>query len=260
MDFLNSDSQARYQFRGEIAKDWADRKLMLSYHGDITPRGMQRTWPNIATHEGVEGEEYYLFTNHGPSPAYNVNLVFTRNIPGSMDYTPTSFDLAGFPPGNRKSTNAHEIALAVVFESGWQVLGLDPESVRGPAAPGVEFLRNLPSVWDEIRLLDGAPDEFAVIARRNGGAWWIAGINAATSRTLNLDLNFLNRPCRAEFYADDPQQAADTAPLATKVVRKEVDLDPAKPLTISLPANGGFGIRMMAQAADKDKAPPQGER
>jgi alpha-glucosidase len=249
VDFLNSDSQAMYRFREEVARDCADRKLMLSYHGDVTPRGMQRTWPNIATHEGVRGEEYYPFTDKGPSPAHNVNLVFTRNIPGSMDYTPTTFDLAGFPPGNRKTTSAHEIALAVVFESGWQVLGLNPESVRGPAAPGVDFLRHLPSAWDETLFLGGAPDEYAVLARRQGDAWWIAGINAGASRPITLDLGFLPGPVPAELYTDDPQQGPDTPPLETKVVRREITLDPARPLEIVLPANGGFGIRRLVMPA-----------
>jgi hypothetical protein len=134
----------------------------------------------------------------------------------------------------------------VVFESGWQVLGLNPESVRGPAATGVEFLRNLPSAWDETRLLDGAPDEFAVIARRKGKEWWIAGINAAAPRKITLDVGFLQRPSKAQLYTDDPEQAPGTPPLETKVLRREVPLDPARPLEISLPPNGGFGIRVQA--------------
>jgi alpha-glucosidase len=251
VDFLNSDSQAMNKFREDVARECAERKLMLSYHGDAAPRGLQRTWPNIATHEAVRGEEYYPFTDKGPSPKHNVNLVFTRNIIGSMDYTPTTFDLPGYGEGNRKTTSTHEIALAVVFESGWQVLGLNPESVRGPAAPGVEFLRNLPSAWDETRFLGGAPDEYAVIARRKGDTWWIAGINAGDPRKITLDFGFLPASANTQLYTDDPEQKPDTPPLETKVIRSEIALDPAKPFEITLPANGGFGLKIMAPAGAK---------
>jgi len=244
VDFLDSDSQARYQFRDAIARACAEHKLMLSFHGDVTPRGLQRTWPNIATHEGVEGEEYYLFSNTPPGPAYNVNLVFTRNIPGSMDYTPAAFDLPGGKGTPRQTTNAHEMALAVVFESGWQSLGLNPESAKGPAMQAVGFLKGLPSAWDDIRFLGGQPDAFAVIARRKGDEWWIGGINAATPRSLNLSLDFLQPGTHAaSLYQDDPATLG-AAPLQTRVSVTPVTLDPRQPLAITLPANGGFAIRL----------------
>lgn len=250
VDFLNSDTQAMNRFREDVARDCAERKLMLSYHGDSAPRGLQRTWPNIATHEAVRGEEYYPFTDKGPTPEHNVNLVFTRNIVGSMDYTPTTFDLPGYGAGNRKTTSTHEIALALVFESGWQVLGLNPESVRGPAAPGVEFLRNLPSAWDETRFLTGAPDECAVIARRKDNKWWIAGINASAPRKLTLDLGFLTENAAAWLYTDDPGQKSGTPPLETKILRREIRIDPSQPFEIALPPNGGFAISFVRPEED----------
>jgi alpha-glucosidase len=244
VDFLDSDSQALYRFRDDIARACAEHKLMLSYHGDVTPRGLQRTWPNIASHEGVKGEEYYLFSDDPPGPAANVNLVFTRNIPGSMDYTPAAFDLPGGKRSPRRTSNAHEMALALVFESGWQGLGLNPESAKGPAVQALGFLKNLPGAWDDIRFLDGLPGEFAVIARRKGQHWWIAGINAATPRSLSLTLDFLKPGTHAaSLYQDDPA-TAQAPPLQTRVALSPVTLDPSKPLTLTLPANGGFGIRL----------------
>ncbi|MBU4460542.1 MAG: glycoside hydrolase family 97 protein [Verrucomicrobia bacterium] len=246
IDFLDSDSQDLYRFRDVAARECAQRHLMLSYHGDITPRGLQRTWPNIATHEGVKGEEYYSPVNAGgnrpPLPAYNVNLVFTRNIPGSMDYTPVTFDLPGGPQGPRQTSNAHEMALAVVFESGWQGLGLNPESARGPAAAALGFLRNLPSAWDDIRFLGGHPEAFAAVARRKGNDWWIAGINAGESRALALTLDFLRPGTHmAELYRDDPETVG-RPPLETRVAVTPVTVDPARPFAVSLPPNGGFGL------------------
>lgn len=253
VDFLDSDSQERYQYRDTIARACAERKLMLSYHGDITPRGLQRVWPNIATHEGVKGEEHYSPVNEGgnhpPYPAYNVNLVFTRNIPGSMDYTPVTFDLPGGPKGPRQTTNAHEMALAVVFESGWQGLGVNPESIKGPAAAALGFLKDLPGAWDDIRFIDGAPDAFAVIARRKGNDWWLAGINAGTPRKLELALGFLKPGSYAcQLYHDDAASEGKP-PLETRVAVTPVTIDPSSPLAIKLPANGGFGVVIRNSAA-----------
>ncbi|MEI6654367.1 MAG: glycoside hydrolase family 97 catalytic domain-containing protein [Verrucomicrobiota bacterium] len=244
VDFLDSDSQALYRFRDAMARACAEHQLMLSYHGDVTPRGLQRTWPNIASHEGVKGEEYYLFSDNHPGPAANVNLVFTRNIPGSMDYTPAAFDLPGIKQNPRLTSNAHEMALAVVFESGWQGLGLNPESAKGPAEQALGFLKNLPSAWDDIRLLDGRPDEFAVVARRKGNAWWIAGINAATPRRVSFTPDFLQPGRHAASLYQDDAATAEATPLQTRVAVTSITLDPTQPFTLTVPANGGFGIRL----------------
>ena len=165
---MKGDSQSENALREQLAKACAERKLLLSYHGDITPRGMQRTWPNIVTQEGVKGEEYYLqmissCKSPEPSPLYNVNLAFTRNIPGSMDYTPISLE-----PSQRTTTTAHEMALPVVFESGWQCINLSPEAAK--KHPQVmAFLKHVPAAWDDTRLVTGHPDEFVVIAQKVEG-------------------------------------------------------------------------------------------
>ncbi len=250
VDFLDSDSQRLYRFRDDIARACAEHKLMLSYHGDVTPRGLQRTWPNIASHEGVKGEEYYLFSDSPPGPAANVNLVFTRNIPGSMDYTPAAFDLPGAKQSPRLTSNAHEMALAVVFESGWQGLGVNPESAKGPGEQALGFLKNLPGAWDDIRFLGGQPDGFAVVARRKGKDWWIAGINAATPRRISFTPDFLKPGSHATSLYQDDAATAQAPPLQTRVAVTPVTLDPTQPFTVNLPANGGFGIRLSNSARD----------
>lgn len=202
VDFLDSDSQERFKFRETIARECAQRKLMLSFHGETLPRGQQRRWPNIATLEGVKGEEYYLF-ERGPTPAYNVNLVFTRNIVGSMDNCPSGFELVGTPFSRRTTSNAHEMALAVMFESGWQSMSVSPESMKDNPAKG--FLKGIPSAWDDIHFVDGFPEEFAVLARRKGQDWWLVGINAGKRRAVSIPLDFLNPGTyKAKFYHDAP--------------------------------------------------------
>ncbi|MHB0960027.1 MAG: glycoside hydrolase family 97 protein [Pirellulaceae bacterium] len=202
VDFLDSDSQERFTFREIIARECAERKLMLSYHGETMPRGQQRRWPHIATLEGVKGEEYYLF-EYGPTPAYNVNLVFTRNIVGSMDNCPSGFELVGTPFCRRTTTNAHEMALAVLFESGWQSMSVSPESMKDN--PAKNFLKGIPSAWDDIHFVDGLPGEFAVLARRRGQDWWLVGINAGTPRDVSIPLDFLaTGTYKAKLYHDAP--------------------------------------------------------
>ena len=249
VDFLDSDSQARYQYREDVARECAARKLLVSYHGDVLPRGMQRTWPNIVTQEGVAGEEHYYFhAALGPlTPAHNVNLVFTRNVPGSMDYTPMCIEWDG--RGFRKTSAAHEMALPVVYESGWTSMGLSPESIRQPAGKtAAEFLKGVPAAWDDIRFLAGAPDEYAVVARRKGADWWIGGINAGSARKLSLSLDFL-KPGSFEtrLYHDDPATVGKP-PVETRIAVTSVTVGAGKPLVVDLPANGGFGVTIRGGA------------
>ena len=248
VDFLESDSQERYRFREEMARDCAERKLLVSFHGDVTPRSMERRWPNIATYEGVLGEEYYQGFAKGlsASPTYNVNLVFTRNVAGSMDYTPTDLGRKG-----RLTTSAHEMALTVVFESGWQSMGIDPESAKDfPNA--LAFLKNLPSVWDDIRFIDGNPDEFAIIARRKGKDWWIAGINSGTAHTAHLELDFLKPGSYSStLYQDEPATAHASSVTETRIAATPITFDAKTPLTITLAPNGGFGLRIEDSALSK---------
>jgi len=235
VDFLDSDVQPLFRFRENIARECAARKMMVSYHGDITPRGLQRTWPNIATHEGVLGEEYFIFSDQVPTPTYNVNLVFTRNVPGSMDYTPTSFN------PRRTTTSAHETALPIVFESGWMSMGFNPENVKDN--PARIFLKNLPTAWDDICFLDGQPGQYAVVARRKGQDWWIAGINADTPRQVELKLDFLKPgEYQAVLYHDGKPATPGTPAKDIPLVADQITVKSQAPLIVSMPAGGGFGI------------------
>ncbi len=220
VDYLNSDSQMMFQFRDILALECARRKLMVSFHGETVPRGQQRRWPHIATLEGVKGEEYYLF-GKGPTPAHNVNLVFTRNIVGSMDQCPSGFELKGTPFSRRITSNAHEMALAVLFESGWQSMSVSPESMKDNPAKG--FLMNMPSAWDNIHFVAGYPGDFAVLARRHGEDWWLAGINAGTPREVVIPLDFLKSGIyKTRLYRDalPSKKSANEGPPLTAVQTK----------------------------------------
>ena len=234
VDFLDSDSPDRFKYRDFITQQCANKKLMISFHGETVPRGQQRTWPNIMTHEAVLGEERYTFGLNLPNPSHNVFLCFTRNVLGSMDYTPTTFAALSGSAYQRITTNAHEMALAVVFESGWQCIGAPPEDLTN-ANLAKDFLKNLPTVWDDTKFIAGDPDGFIVLARKTGQKWYVAGINTATQRTVNMNLDFIKSGIYSTTIFKD-----NTA--LTDVATQTIQVNTANPYSITLPANGGFGF------------------
>jgi len=175
VDFFHSDKPTGIQLYLDILRDAADFELLVVFHGSTVPRGWSRTWPNLMTTEAVLGGEQYIF-NPGFSalaPAQNTVLPFTRNVVGSMDYTPMSLGDRYF----RRTSNGHELALSVVFESGLQHFVDTPESFAAQPEPVQQVLRDVPVAWDETQYLAGRPDEFAMLARRDGGDWWVGSIN-----------------------------------------------------------------------------------
>ncbi len=187
VDFFHTDKpDGIAQFQG-ILRDAANVELMVNFHGCTAPRGWSRTFPNLMTTEAVRGAEWYrLSDDYGPrAPVNNTILPFTRNVVGSMDYTPVVLSDLGRA---RITTNAHELALAVVFESGLLHFCDSPDGYLGQTEPVRRFLQVVPAVWDETRLLSGRPGDHAVVARRHGSSWFIAGINGrATPSTPELD-------------------------------------------------------------------------
>ena len=221
VDFLQSDRRRRIAVYDTIARAAARRRLVVNFHGSTLPRGIQRTWPNVLTMEAVLGAEH---AKAGSVPAaHDVNLVFTRNAVGSMDYTPALTA--------RGSTSAHQLALAVAFESGLQHLADTPAAyAERPAADAL--LRDLPVAWDDTRLLDGAPDSHATLVRRSGDAWWVAGLHAGTATERTVDLGFLPAGAyRATIVADDLNATEQTVTAADR-------------LTVPVAADGGFVIRL----------------
>ncbi len=187
VDYMNSDAQSTFQWYDGILRDTAKHKLMIDFHGATIPRGLQRTWPQVMSVEAVRGEE------NGQNATRDIFLAFTRNIVGSMDYTPTWFSRPG-----RQDTLARELALPVVFESGWTSLGDNPEGFA--AHPVAErYLEQLPTVWDETHLVSGGPgqqpagDRQVVMARRSGDRWFVGGILAGEGNTMKAPLDFLGK-------------------------------------------------------------------
>jgi hypothetical protein len=214
----------------------------VNFHGSTLPRGWQRTWPNLVSMEAVHGAEYYRF-RYGPSAIDNVRLVFGRNVLGSMDYTPVTFAAA---LEQKSIPYAHQLALAVAFESGIQHFAdradSDPTTgfrrVFAQAPFARDFLAAVPAAWDETRLVSGDPDTHAVLARRPGDEWWLAGISGSDADLdLSLDLGFLAEPSydlHLITSGDAPDVLADSR---TPHARDE-------PLRVRLGPRDGFIARL----------------
>jgi len=191
VDFWHSDKQSVMALYHDMMADAAEAGLLIAFHGATTPRGWSRTWPNLLTVEAVLNAEQYKYNERYAKDAawHNTILPFTRNVIGSMDYLPAALGDAKYP---HQTTNAHELALTVVFESGIVHFPDSAKSYKELPPAALTLLREVPTAWDESRLLDGEPGRLALIARRRGSEWWVGAINGlGDAATVALDLSFL---------------------------------------------------------------------
>jgi alpha-glucosidase len=221
IDFMESDSQARFRWYDATLADTARLQLMVNFHGATIPHGLARTWPHLMTMEAVRGAE------NDPPAVGNTIQPFTRNVVGSMDYTPVAFDA-----GRQQASIAHEVALPIVFESGWTHLADRPEAYeRRPVATA--FLDQIPTVWDETRLLAGEPGQDAIIARRSGTRWFIGAIAAGPAQRLSVPLGALGPgPWKADVVHDGTGRG--------DVVRTTRVVPDGGLLAFDVPRDGGF--------------------
>ncbi len=171
----------------DTARDAAEFKLLVDFHGANKPTGMERTWPNQLTREGVRGHEWHMTRyKRVLEPAHDTVLPFTRYIAGPGDYTPTVFETKELQ-GN---TWSHEVAQMVIFTSPFLCTGGHPRDYL--ANPARDVLSAIPAVWDETRVLNGSESgKVVAMARRSGNQWFVAVINGDEATSLNIPLGFL---------------------------------------------------------------------
>ena len=231
IDFFSGDNQMNMDYCLDLLESAARHHLLVNFHGATIPRGWQRTYPNLLTTEAVYGAEWYnnvpTFTDR--AARHNATLPFTRNVIGPMDYTPCTFSDSQHP---HITTNAHELALTVLYESGLQHLADRPESYLAQPAEVQQFLSRLPTVWDETRFVSGYPGEYAVLARRHGATWYVAGING-TDQVKEIPLDRLPSAGRqAQFFLDGNASPWDIHTTGSD----------ALPASITCQPRGGFTI------------------
>ena len=217
IDFFSGDNQRNMDYCIDLLECAARHHLLVNFHGATIPRGWQRTYPNLMSTEGVYGAEWYnnvpTFTER--AACHNATLPFTRNVIGPMDYTPCTFSDSQHP---HITTNAHELALTVLFESGLQHLADRPESYLSQPEEVQQFLSALPAAWDETRFVSGYPGEGVVLARRQGTTWYVAGINGTNEQqSLQLPLDFI-KGGKVTLYTDgEPWTVTQPAQLPAEI-------------------------------------------
>jgi alpha-glucosidase len=227
----------------------AEHHLMIDFHGAYKPDGIERTYPNLMTREGVMGLEYLKWSAR-VTPVYDCTLPFTRMLAGPMDYTPGGFlnvTREAFVPRSRQpmvmGTRAHTLALFVVFESHLQMVADYPERYRGEK--DFAFLRAVPASWDETHVLSGRPMQFIAVARRSGEEWFLGCLTDWDARDLELPLGFLgDGQWVADVYADAPD--ASKHPTHTMIDTK--DVDHTTTLRLRLAPGGGAAVRIHPRA------------
>lgn len=222
VDFMDTDSQDIHRWYDQVAADTAKNHLTINFHGSALPTGLQRTWPHIMSYEAVRGAE------NGINPERSLIVPFTRNVVGSMDWTPVTFSR-----GNGNSSKAHEVAMAIVYESGWQHMSDKPEAYD--AEPNaVPFLQNIPASWEDTKLVSGAPGSNVVLARQSGDRWFVGGMRAGSGEPLQLPLaDFGGKRLIVDLLADDGSNGSST-------VRSTVEASSKDVLSVPTATNGGF--------------------
>ncbi|MCU7550180.1 glycoside hydrolase family 97 protein [Chitinophagaceae bacterium LB-8] len=191
IDFFGGDGRSVIQYYIDILKDAAQFDLMVNFHGATLPRGWNRTYPHLMTTEAIRGFEMVTFGQQDADmqPTHCTMLPFTRNAFDPMDFTP--MNLFKIPTKvQRKTSSGFELALAVLFVSGIQHFAESPEGMAHVPNDVKQFLRDLPTQWDDVRFIDGFPGKYVILARKSGSKWYISGINAEnTAKDISLDLS-----------------------------------------------------------------------
>lgn len=194
IDFMARDDQEMVNWYHRVVKKAAEHKLLVNFHGAYKPTGWSRTWPNLVTREGVLGNEYSKWSSR-ITPDHNVTLPFTRMLAGQMDYTPGAFlnvtpkEFRNGSPAQVMNTRAHQLAMFVVYYSPLTVACDHPDHYAGE--PGIEFLQEVPTTWDDTRVLTGEVGDYIVMARKKGDRWYLGAMGDSEARGVTVKLDFL---------------------------------------------------------------------
>lgn len=254
IDFFDHDDQEHVEFAESILEAAARHRILIHFHGIWKPTGLERTYPNLMNHEGALNLEYLKWSDRC-SPEHNLMMAFTRLIAGPMDYHLGGFRAvprAGFKPRNIAptvlGTRNHMLAMYVCFDNPTPMIADYPTAYEGQA--GFDFLLQVPTWWDETRVLAAEIGEMLVTARRKGNTWYLGGMAAKRPRDVTLPLSFLAPrpgPYSATVWKDAEDVASDPNHLNTETL----SVSPADTLKVRIALDGGFAARISPRSSDK---------
>ncbi|UCG56232.1 MAG: glycoside hydrolase family 97 catalytic domain-containing protein, partial [Phycisphaerales bacterium] len=252
VDFLDRDDQEMVKFCERVLESAARHKLHIQFHGSYKPSGEHRTFPNLVNREGVLNLEYLKWSDRC-TPQHNVNVAYTRSLAGPTDYHLGGFrsvSPAQFKPRNANpcvlGTRCHHLALYVVYENPMPMVCDTPSAYEGQM--GFEFLKQVPTTWDETRFLAGEAGQFVVVARRKDTVWYLGGITNDTARQLALPLHILGPgEYEAKVFVDG--STGKDEPNAVRLERQMVTA--RKSLKVAMASGGGFVATIHRKSAGK---------
>lgn len=243
VDFLDRNDQKIIASCYNMAAIAAGYHLMLDFHGMFPPQGLQRTWPNVINFEGVRGMEYSKWSADERVPKHEVSIPFIRMMAGPMDYTPGAMRNAtrgNARPANSlpvsQGTRCHQMAMYVVYEAPLEMLADNP-TIYMKEQECTDFIAKIPTVFDETIALDGKVGEYAAVARKKDGTWYVGVLNNWDARELTIDLSFLgDGNYEAEIFKDGVNADRN----ATDYKREMIKISAKDKLTIKLQSGGGW--------------------
>jgi alpha-glucosidase len=232
VDFMDRDDQQMVNIKEEILVKAAKHKLHIQFHGTEKPTGLSRTYPNEFTREGTLNYEVNKWDKR-ITPDHDLNIVFTRMLAGPTDYhmggfraVPDSLFKVQYTRPLMMGTRCHQLGMYVVLEN-YQGMVCDyPAAYEGQ--PGFEFVRKVPTVWDETKVLDARVSEYIIVARRKDNDWYVGAITRSKDREIKIDCRFLKAGSwQATLYSDVPDAGINPNKLnkATKTVQPESKID-----------------------------------
>jgi alpha-glucosidase len=253
IDFMNRNDQEMVNFYHKVVKKAAEHHLLVDFHGAYMPDGFERTYPNFITREGIMGNEYSKWSSR-VTPDHCLTIPFTRMLGGHMDFTPGGFihgnretfragEQAGLPYTIVQGTRCYQLAMLVVYESALQVICDSPYNYRKDPS-GLDFLKIVPTTWDETKVLDGRVGDYIVVARRSGSDWYIGGMTDWDPRSLKISFDFLGEGnYKAEIWKDAP----DSDRIPGRLVKEYLSINRQDNRELSLASGGGIVIHIFPE-------------
>ena len=241
VDFFGGDKQMTMQLYEDILSDANEYGLLVIFHGCTLPRGWERMYPNFAASEAVLASENLHFSQGScDNEAFNATLhPFIRNTVGSMDFGGSAlnkyYNADNAPRGSRRVTSdVYALATAVLFQSPVQHFALAPNNLTDAPSWAIDFMKEVPTTWDEVRFIDGYPGKYVILARRHGDKWYIAGVNAQ-KETLKLKVNLpmFSNGEKVRLFSDDKALQGGV---------KQIEIGKKQELQLAIPCNGGVLI------------------
>lgn len=242
VDFLGGDKQETMRLYEDILSDANDYGLMVIFHGCTLPRGWERMYPNYVGSEAVLASEMLIFSEgvRKDEAFYATLHPFVRNAVGCMEFGGVLLNkylTKSNEGGNKRlTTDAFQLATAVLFQNPVQMFALTPNNLTDVPAFEIDFMKQVPTTWDETVYIDGYPGKYAVVARRNAGKWYVAGVNAG-NEPLKLKLNLpMLAGQKVNYYHDDKQ-------LTTQM--KEMSVKKSGEVEVTIQPKGGIVFRLL---------------